>query len=411
MHIALILLNLVFLVLSMAFNAKLLSLGGSDITLAYFNKIAEIGQLLSSFGFTLIIWRVLSFRRQGKALAKAWLISFLIAYPSAYVAQDMVSAYIANNLSHPYKVASLYAYVAKKEFSSRLDVAENNGDQNQKATGAERAFLVNLGILLNPDSAYIQKIDSNFSGYATAVFTRYIGRHSEDFYSRYENASIQSIKDITKIYSQNESYRISGLSFPKTPTALTSPINSGNIAADNENYANSLPHGIKTMAQIERQKNIHVMAKDRLGPLYVNGMDLLSNKEKFLGYVPSIASNMASEITATDINGAQGQMVVKNMIFLPIALFTSLFFGVISLVTLIFELIKLKTGQTSKIKTRICIIAVFLLAPLVIGNEIISSEAYINGVSNSGNEINMISPILKWSMVTEGWLYDLVELL
>jgi hypothetical protein len=410
MHMALIILNLIFLIVSMAFNAKLLSLGGSDITLAYFNKIAEIGQLLSSFGFTLIVWKVLSFRRQGKQLLKAWGLAFLVAYPTAYVAQEMVSSYIANNLSHPYKVAALYAYVAKKDYSSRLIEDENNAPSEKKATGAQRAFLVNLGILLNPDSAYIKEIDSNFSGYAAGVFERYINRHADEFYERYQRGAVDSVKDIAKKYADDEVTRKNGFTLAQPSKVLFAPIITGGFEGENRGYSYSLPRGMTTIIQLERQKNIHIMAQERLGPLYVTGMNLLAGKAQFMAYVPSIASNMASEITTTDLNGSQGQMVIKNMIFLPIALFTSLFFGIISLVTLIFELIKARSTQPgeSRLKLKVFIISVFLLAPIIVGNEIINSEPYIQAVANSGHDLNMLSPILTWSMVMQGWLYDII---
>jgi len=408
MNIALILLNLVFLLCTILFNAELLSLAGSDITLKHFDRIAEIGQLLSSFGLTLLSWKFMAQRWTGKALIKAWAISFVILYPTTYLGQSLASQLIIEKMPNEYKVASLYAYVLKKGYLADVIHFPKLPDDRGQETGAHTAFVANMGIIFNPENLYIKGIDDNFSGFSSKVFKGYWQVHHDELYQRFHERAFPRFKAVIKAYSELERKRLENPFTEKyKPVPLRGIVEGGTEEEQNERYALAFPAGIKDIRVMVNHPIMHVLAADVLGPIYVKGMQLNADAKQFEAYIPYIANNMASAITATDLSGEQGKMILKNMIFLPLTLFTSLFIGIISFVVLLFSLIELRQPAIPRPKLKIAIILFMLVMPFVIGNTIVKSDGYRLLIKRSGGGIEYIQPILKWSMVTEGWLYAL----
>jgi hypothetical protein len=408
MTIALIALNLVFLLCTVAFNAELLSLAGSDITLKHFDEIAEIGQILSSFGMTLLAWKVIAKYKTGKDLAKAWALALVVLYPTTYHLQNKISEVIMENMPHAYKVAGLYAYVLKKGYVSEVIKFPGIPYDDIKGTGAHTAFIANIGILLNPDSQYIKRIDENFSGFSAKVFKGYWLAHKDELYERYTERGLNRIKEVYWMYQRLEALREENPHANKHPyQPLNAFVTGGTQQEINMRYALGIPPGIRDGQQVLKQSAMHILAADALGPLYVKGMLLNASSKQFEAYIPYIANNMASAITSTDMQGTQGQMVLKNMIFLPLALFSSLLFGLISFVVLVFSLIEYKWPRAERKKLKIGIITALLILPFIISNPIARSPGYKTLVQRSGQGVEVIRPILQWSMITEGWLYEL----
>jgi hypothetical protein len=408
MTIALIALNLVFLLCTIAFNAELLSLAGSDITLKHFDEIAEIGQILSSFGMTLLAWKVIAKYKTGKDLAKAWALALVVLYPTTYYLQNKIPEVIMENMPHAYKVAGLYAYVLKKGYVSEVIKFPGIPYDDIKGTGAHTAFTANIGILLNPDSQYIKGIDENFSGFSAKVFKGYWLAHKDELYERYTERGLNRFKEVYWMYQRLEALRAENPRSNKYQyQALNTFVTGGTEQQINMRYALGIRSGIRDGQQVLKQNAMHILAADALGPLYVKGMLLNADQKQFEAYIPYIANNMASAITNTDMQGAQGQMVLKNMVVVPLALFSSLFFGVISFVVLIFSLVEYKWPGTERKKLKIGMIFFLLILPFIISNPIARSPGYKALVQRSGHGVEVIRPILQWSMITEGWLYDL----
>ena len=408
MKITLILLNLIFLLCTIAFNAELLSLAGSDITLKHFDHIAEVGQVLSSFGVTLFAWRFIAQRTSGHSLFKAWGVALLLLYPTTYFAQSAISELIIEKLPNEYKVASLYAYVLKKGYLSEVIHFKDLPYAEIKGSGAQTSFIANMGILFNPDNLYVKGIDQNFSGFSAKVFKGYWKVHQEELYERYTERGIKRFNEVIRAYSVIEKKRKENpydIKYNQIP--LSSFVDKTTEQQKNVRYAMALPPGITDINRLLRSQVMHIMAADALGPLYVKGMSLNASKQLFNTYIPYIANNMASAITGTDLEGEQGQMIMKNMIFLPLTLFTSLFFGIISFVVLVFSLLEIRQPATPKPKLKIAIILTLLMMPFILGNPIVKSSGYTLLVKRSGDGVGFIQPILTWAMITEGWLYTL----
>lgn len=408
MNITLILLNLVFLLCTIAFNAELLSLAGSDITLKHFDRIAEIGQILSSFGVTLLAWRIIAQYKSGKALFKAWGIAILVLYPVTYFAQSAISTLIIEKMPHEYKVASLYAYVLKKGYLSEVIQFPDFPNVRGKDSGAHTAFIANMGVLFNPDNLYIKGIDENFSGFSSKVFKGYWKSHQDELYQRYTKRGVSRFKEVIRTYAIIEQKRAENPHSSKFKSVpLKGIVADGTEKEQNFRYALAFPPGIRDANTLLQHRAMHLLAADSLGPLYVQGMSLNASQQLFNTYIPYISNNMASAITATDLSGEQGQMILKNMIFLPLTLFTSLFFGIISFVVLVFSLMELRQPATPRPKLKLALILVLLLMPFIIGNPIVKSQGYTILIKRSGDGVEFIQPILKWAMITEGWLYTL----
>lgn len=85
--------------------------------------------------------------------------------------------------------------------------------------------------------------------------------------------------------------------------------------------------GLRSRQSVLNSAEVHYFAREAMGPLYVNGMDVLASRQQFDKYLPGIAKNMAFDVAHTDIHGEQGLNVLKNMWFVPWTLISGLFMG------------------------------------------------------------------------------------
>jgi len=152
------------------------------------------------------------------------------------------------------------------------------------------------------------------------------------------------------------------------------------------------------------------MAKNKLGPLYVKGMNLLVTRDQYQTYLPGIADNMAYDVAHTDIHGAEGLNVLKNMWFIQFSLLSGLFFGGISFVVLIISGIEALRRVPGRIRfVRPVAIVSIVLLPLVVGNAIVDSPGYRDAFRSLGKQPVVLATVFHWAMSSEAMLYNITR--
>ncbi|VVN70536.1 hypothetical protein [Pseudomonas fluorescens] len=413
MLIALVVLNALYLICSLLFNAELLNMAGADIPLKKLEVLELYSQLLAATSMCLLLWRICYHRYQGKGRV-LWIslaVSTAVVTPLSWWFQGAAPDWIAEQFPASLRVSSLYAYVTKKGLLYDSLTIANLPYKEYKDQGEGKAFIANLGVLMSVQSSYVERIDKNFQGFSAAVFQGFTKRNSEALYERLQETVVPSIADITRAYAKLEGFRAAGI-----PDNDWTPIKWPNAGEDlgyvptADEYARSISPGVRTREAIANTVEVRYMAKAALGPLYVKGMNLLATREQFQSYLPGIASNMAFDVAHTDIHGPEGLNVLKNMLFIPFSLLSGLFFSAISLVVLIISGIEaLRQVQGRNHLVRAVAIFLIVIVPIVIGNKIVDSAGYSDAFSGSGKQPILLANVFSWAMASEAMLYNITK--
>lgn len=413
MLIALVVLNTVNLLCNLLFNAELLNMAGADIPIKKLEVLETYSQILAASGMCLLAWRVCVRRHRGKGrVLWTWIAaSTAVVIPTSWWVQGAVPDLIAERFPEPLRASSLFAYVAKKGLLYDSLTIPRIPYKQLKAQGEGKAFVANLGVLMSVQGSYVQAIDKNFQGFSAAVFRGYTSRSADDLYARIQESVVPVVLDVTRVYASLEGFRAAGI-----PGNEWKPIRFPAAGADLDyqptidGYARSVKPGLRTREEIAGSAELRYMARTALGPVYVKDMPLLATREQFQKYLPGIADNMAYEVSHTDPHGFEGQLVMRNMWFIPFSLLSGLFFGFISLVMLIMSGIEALTGPSRQIRyIRIMAIASIVIVPLVVSNPILDSQGYKDAFTSSGKQPVLIATIFRWAMSSEAMLYNVTK--
>ena len=413
MLIALDVLNALNLLLNLLFNAELLNMAGADIPIRKLETLEIYSQILAASGMCLLAWRICVLRKQGKGrVLWIWLVSStVVVIPLSCWIQAAVPDLIAEEFPEPLRVSSLFAYVAKKGLLYDSLTIPNVPYKQHKEDGEGKAFVANLGVLMSVQGSYVQKIDKNFEGFSGAVFRGYTSRRADALYERIQETVVPSVNDLIRTYASLEGFRAAGIPGNEWKPILL-PTTGGGLGWQPtiDEYARSLKPGLRSREEIADSVEVRYMARAALGPIYVKGMPILATREQFQKYLPRIAENMAFEVSHTDPHGYEGQLVVKNMWFVPLSLLNGLFFGSMSLVFLIISGIKAVTGPTLKVRyIRLVAIVAIVIVPLVVTNPILDSQGYREAFTSSGKQPLLIATVFRWAMSSQAMLYNLTK--
>jgi hypothetical protein len=413
MLIALVVLNALYLVCSLLFNAELLNYAGADIPLKKLEVLETYSQVLAATSMCLLVWRICYRRYQGKKRA-LWLslaVSTALVTPVTWWFQGAAPDWIAAQFPGSLRVSSLYAYVTKKGLLYDSLTIPRIPYKEFKDQGEGKAFIANLGVLMSVQGSYVERIDKNFQGFSAAVFRGYTARNGDALYERLQETVVPSIEDIIRSYAKLEGFRAAAI-----PGNEWKPIPWPGGGADLgyqpsiDEYARSINPGVRTPDAIANTTEVRHMAKSALGPLYVKGMNLLATREQYQSYLPGIADNMAFDVAHTNIHGAEGLNVLKNMWFIPFSLLSGLFFGAISLVVLIISGIEALRRLPGRIRfVRPVAIVSIVIFPLVVGNAIVDSSGYRDAFGRLGKQPMLLASVFNWAMSSEAMLYNLTK--
>ncbi|MBM5459034.1 hypothetical protein H8F21_15810 [Pseudomonas sp. P66] len=411
----LVALNAACLVGGLLFNAELLNLAGADIPLKQLQALEVYSQLLASASVCLFGWRVCiwAHRKWGGA-RYIWLsvaLTSAMAAPATWWVQGEVPDLIAEKFPTSLRVYSLYAYVAKKGLLYDSVQIPGLPYQEYRDQGEGKAFIANLGVLMSVQGSYVEKIDGNFPAFAAAVFKGYTRRNGDALYERLQSEVVPAAVDIIRAYGQLEALRATGLAgsewkpipWPKASEDL-------GFKPTVAEYAQSIKPGLRSRSEVARTTEVQHMASEALGPIYVNGMDVLAGRKEFEKYLPHIASNMAYDVSHTDIRGEQGVNVLKNMWFVPWSLLSGLFLGALNVVGLILsagERRGLIRGRRWLVRT--VAIVTIIAVPLVAGNGLVHSTGYKTAFRSIERGPTVLAGVFHWAMTAEAMLYNLTK--
>ena len=119
---ALVVLQAVYLVLELAFNARLVdsvSVASGD----YFEYLAHVGRLLSGAGCTLFVFGLLQKWRTRSPILRvgAHVMAAAIAFPTIYHGQEMLIDSLADSSSAEQRVHAQYIALLKRVFKILFD--------------------------------------------------------------------------------------------------------------------------------------------------------------------------------------------------------------------------------------------------------------------------------------------------
>ena len=413
MFVALVVLNAIYLICSLFFNAELLNMAGADIPLKKLEALETFSQILASTSMCLLVWGLCPdrFKDKGRVLWIWLAASTLIVTPATWWFQGAAPDWIAEQFPAPLRVSSLYAYVTKKGLLYDSLTIQGLPYKAYKDRGEGKAFIANIGVLMSVQGSYVERIDRNFQGFAAAVFRGYTVRNGEALYERLTENTVPSAEDIIRAYAKLEGLRAAGIGgndhkpipWPRAGRDL-------GYTPSIDEYARSIQPGIRSRDALMATPEIRHMAQTTLGPLYVKGMNLFATREQFQGYLPAIADNMAVDVAHTDIKGLEGLNVVKNMWFIPFSLLSGLFFGAISLVVLIISSIEALRPLRRRIRfVRPLAIAVIVVVPLALSNGIVDSAGYRDAFRSQGRQPVLVASVFDWAMTSQAMLYNLTK--
>jgi hypothetical protein len=413
MLIALVVLNALYLLCSLLFNAELLNYAGADIPLRKLEVLETYSQVLAATSMCLLVWRICyrRYRGKGRVLWLSLAISTLVVTPVTWWFQGAAPDWIAEKFPGSLRVSSLYAYVTKKGLLYDSLTIPRIPYKDYKEHGEGKAFIANLGVLMSVQGSYVERIDKNFQGFAAAVFRGYTARNGDALYERLQETVVPSIDDISRAYAKYEGFRAGGIPGNEwRPIKWPDARGELSYQPSVDEYARSINPGVRSREVLANTTEVRHMAKTALGPLYVRGMNLLATREQFQSYLPGIADNMADDVAHTDIHSAEGLNVVKNMWFIPFSLLSGLFFGAISLVVLIISGVEAWRRLPGRIRfVRPVAIATIVIVPLVVGNSIVDSPGYRDAFRSSGKQPVVLASVFHWAMSSEAMLYNITR--
>jgi hypothetical protein len=412
---ALVVLNALCLICGLLFNAELLNRAGADIPLQNLHSLEIYGQILAAISVCLFTWRlcIWAHRRFGKTqyLWVSIAVATTLAAPATWWVQGAVPDYIADKFPVSLRVYSLYAYVTKKGLLYDALQIPNMPYQEYRNKGEGKAFIANLGVLMSVQGSYVEQIDRNFQGFATAVFRGYTRRNATSLYDRVQGDVVDKADAILRAYTQLEAMRAMGMpGHPWKPITWPAQGQALDFTPSVDDYASSIKPGLRSREAISNSYEVRYMAKQALGPLYVDGMNLYASRKQFDDYLPGIAANMAFDVAHTDIRGEEGVNVLKNMWFVPWSLLSGLFMGALNIVGMVLAAAERRSLiLKSRRIVRLTAITAIIVIPLLAGNAIITSPGYRSAFRNVERGPTLVSVVFHWAMSAEAILYNLTK--
>ncbi|OUM07307.1 hypothetical protein BW686_10295 [Pseudomonas syringae] len=413
--VALNVLNAVCLIFGLLFNAELLNKAGADIPLKSLQTLEIYGQSLATVSVCLIAWRLCVWVHEKRGtqhrLIRSTVLSTLILAPTTWWVQGVVPDVIAEEFPSDLRVYSLYAYVTKKGLLYDSVQIPGVPYEDYRDKGEGKAFIANLGVLMSVQGSYVEQIDGNFQGFAQAVFKGYTRRNADVIYQRLQTDVIPAFDGIAREYVRIEALRRAG-----APGHKRRPLVPSDRAAEPqtlpgaEDYALAMPAHLRTRRAMANTPEVRHMARQVLGPFYVEGMNLLATRDQFNAYLPGIASNMASEVAITDMHGEQSLSVLKNMWFVPWSLLSGLFSGALNIVGLMLSTIERRASIRKWLwSLRITAFVLIVFVPLTASNALIDSPGYRTAFKNIETGPTLMAEAFHWAMNTESMLYNLTK--
>ncbi|KPB72440.1 hypothetical protein ACKUFS_00165 [Pseudomonas cannabina] len=408
-------LNVFCLFGGLLFNAELLNKAGADIPLKNLQTLEIYGQSLAAVSVCLVAWRVCIWAHgkwgHQQHLMRSILLSTVILAPATWWVQGVVPDVIAEEFPSDLRVYSLYAYVTKKGLLYDSLQIPGIPYQAYRDKGEGKAFIANLGVLMSVQGSYVEQIDHNFQGFAQAVFKGYTRRNADVLYERLQTEFIPVFNDIAREYTRVEALRRSGVpGSNRKPLAVSQNAVEAQARPSAQDYALAMPSGLRTRQALANTPEVRHMARQILGPRYVEGMDLLATRIQFNAYLNGIAANMASDVASTDVQGEQILSVLKNMWFVPWSLLSGLFMGALNIVGLLLATIERRAFIQKRILAlRIMSIALIVVIPLLAGNAIIQSPGYRTAFKSIETGPTLMAGVFHWAMSAEAMLYNLTK--
>lgn len=162
MKFFLIIYTIFYILLEIAFRARLLDAIGGVSNQTTIESIEIIGRLISSFGFSILIISKISFGKTKKQIISSKIALYFISFALCFYAQKEFVQQISNNLSDDIKDKSIYLTLYKENlFFGKLDNKDFPYNSKNRENLDSKIFLSNLPLLNLYNIPYIEYLKEN----------------------------------------------------------------------------------------------------------------------------------------------------------------------------------------------------------------------------------------------------------
>ena len=186
--------TIVYIVLEIAFNAKLLDVASSNSTIDEIKRIELVGRLLSSVGFALIAYKVTTGFARNKVIIP--LLVAAIALPTFYFSQKILIDHFASSRSTDDMKNAFFINTLKQGLINegvKSDVLAYDAEHSDLVES--RVILASLGPIFYSNQA----VKDEFSGKGGSVISSMLNKEYADLFPAFYNDFYRDFSDNGKV--------------------------------------------------------------------------------------------------------------------------------------------------------------------------------------------------------------------
>ncbi|MBD8088882.1 hypothetical protein IFT48_02735 [Pseudomonas fluorescens] len=427
----LVLAGVIYVIAEIIANANLLTVVGSHhVSHEAVEDMEKLMRVLSGCGAVILLSNlILPLFRKTRHRVQALVLIAGFMGPFTYLAVQLMVDGIVGNSTRAERDAGVMAYIYRMGMT-------NGGIEHSAALVADRydsegkALLGSMGLYVFPGSVLGEAITSKKPTYAKVIFTAEMNRDDlkgelshalwrpfddkyNDYLDRYqEKISIPShelvLADVRR--QQDKCIRYRARKDCNTPDFLNSDYVKKEVnkkikkdsgltvvedywLTDRESFRRAMLFSAIKAAKAKGQaKDVeYPMARQEFAnspdvsrwlsvigfPYHFKGMGM---SEYFWGYYadkPRAIAGLTQNLLAIDLDGYQAEQIYRSMIIPPVALFLSLFFATLNIISLLASWITIRLpGRWYKLGVKVSLVGLAAVGPLFMSNAISQSKWY-----------------------------------
>ncbi|RMT06076.1 hypothetical protein ALP54_06403 [Pseudomonas amygdali pv. lachrymans] len=428
---ALVVAGIIYVLAEILANGNLLSVVGSHrVNHEQVEHMEKVMRALSGCGAVILLSNLIlpMFRKTSHRIQTLILIAGLMG-PFTYLGVQLLVDGIVGSSTRQDRDAGVMAYIYRMGMTNG-GIEHSAALVNDQHDPKGKALLASLGLYVFPGSVLGEAITSKKSAYANVIFNAEMNRNDlmpelskglwtpfDDKYTAYLNhyekkinipSHDQVMADVRR--QQDKCIRYRARKDCSQPDFLNGAYVKGEVnkkikkesgltvvedywLTDRDSFRRAmLFSAIKAAKAKGKAKDIdYPMGRQEFAsspdvtrwlsvigfPYYFKGMGM---SPYFYGYYsdkPRAVAGLAHNLAAIDLDGYQAEQIYRSMIIPPIALFLSLFFATLNIISLLASWITVRVkGRWSGLVVRLALVMLAAIGPLFMSNAISQSKWY-----------------------------------
>ena len=428
---ALVVAGVIYVIAEIIANANLLTVvGNHHVSQDAVEDMETLMRVLSGCGAVILLSNlILPLFRQTQHRVQALVMIACLMGPITYLAVQLLVDGIVGHATREDRDAGVMAYIYRMGMT-------NGGIEHSAALVSNqfdpkgKALLASLGLYVFPGSVLGEAITSKKAAYANVIFTAEVKREDlrielsqglwkpfddkyNDYLDRYQaKISIPShdavMADVRR--QQDKCIRYRARKDCNSPDFLSGDYVKGEVnkkikkesgltvvedyfLTDRESFRRAMLFSAIKAAKAKGQaKDIdYPMGRQEFAaspdvsrwlsvigfPYYFQGMGMSPYFFSYYADKPRAIAGLTKNLAQIDLDGYQAEQIYRSMIIPPIALFLSLFFATLNIISLLASWVTVKMpGRWAKLGVRLALIVLAAVGPLFMSNAISQSKWY-----------------------------------